>query len=448
MLEVWPQRFVLHSRDAIITKGVKNYKPLPLCRHDQKGAATMISTRIPISFFVFFPLFFSLTACPDAEDILSLSYEITLNTLIEHDDGQFLWFHPRAASIPSSTPDGQPIVVMTLQKHLQVSDFYSGLYMMRTDDLGKTWSGPTEIPELAWRKGPDNTILSVCDVTPGYHEPTGKLLAIGAQLYYKPDGNLLNAVDQADQTAYAVFDCASGSWTGWQVLKMPAEPKFNFSRNACAQWLVEADGSLLLPLYFGLNAQEDASVTVARCRFDGKALTYVEHGTELTLTGGRGLCEPSLTVYKGRYYLTLRNDDRGYITSSADGLHFDPIRPWCFDDGTDLGSYNTQQHWITHREALFLVYTRRGANNDHVFRHRAPLFIAQVNPDTLQVLRATERILIPERGATLGNFGASRINAQESWVTVGEGIWNDDIRARGARGALYVARITWSTESN
>ena len=141
----------------------------------------------------------------------------------------------------------------------------------------------------------------------------------------------------------------------------------------------------------------------------------------------------------------MRNDARGYVTSGTDGLHFDPIIPWEFDDGTELGSYNTQQHWLAHTDGLFLVYTRRGANNDHVFRHRAPLFMAQVNPQTLKVIRSTERILIPERGATLGNFGAVPITEQESWVTVNEGIWDDSIRARGAKGALYVARVRWAT---
>lgn len=70
-----------------------------------------------------------------------------------------------------------------------------------------------------------------------------------------------------------------------------------------------------------------------------------------------------------------------------------------WDDGTDLGSYNTQQHWVAHSEGLFLVYTRRGANNGHVMRHRAPLFIAQVDPVKLHVLRSTERELMPNRGA-------------------------------------------------
>lgn len=385
-----------------------------------------------------------LSAVARAEEVAPVPFETTLDTVCEHDDGKFLWFHPRAAAIPGKGAEGNPAIIMTLQKHLQVSDFYSGLYALRSDDLGKTWTGPTEIPELAWREGPKDSILAVCDVTPGYHPGSGKVLAIGAQLLYLADGSLLDGVERADQTAYAVYDPDTGKWSGWNVLEMPADPKFNFSRSACAQWVIEANGDPLLPLYFGPNAQEDFSVTVARCSFDGTTLKYIEHGTEMKVEGGRGLCEPSLIRFKDRYYLTVRNDARGYVTSGSDGLHFDPILPWEFDDGTELGSYNTQQHWLTHNDGLFLVYTRRGANNDHVFRHRAPLFMAQVNPQTLKVIRSTERILIPERGATLGNFGAAAITEEESWVTVNEGIWDDGIRARGAKGALYVARVKWA----
>jgi hypothetical protein len=132
------------------------------------------------------------------------------------------------------------------------------------------------------------------------------------------------------------------------------------------------------------------------------------------------------------------------VTASGDGLRWQPIKEWTFDDGRPLGSYNTQQHWLAHSGGLFLVYTRRGAGNDHMFRHRAPLFIARVDPDRLCVLRATERVLIPERGGELGNFGAAAVSEHESWVTVSEGIWTDDARRRGADGSTFVARIVWS----
>ncbi|MCK5860958.1 MAG: exo-alpha-sialidase [Candidatus Hydrogenedentes bacterium] len=373
------------------------------------------------------------------------SFSITLDTVVEHDDGAFVWFHPRVTAIPGAGKEGAPAVLMTLQKHLQVSDFYSGMYALYSEDMGETWTGPEEIPELVWRDGPDDTILAVCDVTPGYHPPTGKVLAIGAQLYYRPGGKLLEGIERSDQTAYAVYDPAARQWSGWKVLEMPALPKFDFSRNACSQWLIEPDGSLLLPLYFGKNAKEDFSVTVARCSFDGETLRYIENGTEMAVPGGRGLCEPSLARYGDRYFLTLRNDEKGYVTSSKDGLHFAAVRPWQFEEGGELGSYNTQQHWLVHTDGLYLTYTRRGADNDHIMRNRAPLFIAEVNRDTLQVMRDTERVLIPERGAALGNFGAAPITQHESWVTVGEGVWNDVMRARGAKGALYVSRVKWTT---
>jgi hypothetical protein len=43
-----------------------------------------------------------------------------------------------------------------------------------------------------------------------------------------------------------------------------------------------------------------------------------------------------------------------------------------------------------------------------------------VDPERLCVIRETERILVPERGARLGNFGVVRIGERESWVTVAE----------------------------
>ncbi len=200
----------------------------------------------------------------------------------------------------------------------------------------------------------------------------------------------------------------------------------------------------MLPFYFSESAEVPHAVTVVECAFDGQRLRYLRHGDEIALDVDRGLVEPSLAHNRGGYFLTLRNDRKAYVTHGSDGLHYQPIQPWTFDDGEELGSYNTQQHWLAHSDGLFLVYTRRGADNDHVMRHRAPLFIAQVDAGKLQVIRDSERVLVPERGATLGNFGAAAIDAHESWVTVAEGIWNDEARRRGAEGAVFVARVVWS----
>ena len=377
-----------------------------------------------------------LTAAP-------LDFEIRLETVIEHDDRKFLWYHPRPVSIPSPSRK-PPTVLLTLQKHLNVSDYYSGLYTLVRDGRSGNWSGPTAIPELGWRTNSDGVTLAVADVTPGFHPRSGKVLAIGCQVPYGKKGEQLDERPRQHQTAYAIHDPKTGSWTQWQLLAIPTARKFDFSRNACAQWLVEKNGNILLPVYFGPNAKDPFSVTVVECSFNGRQLNYLRHGDELTNNIQRGLVEPSLIGFKNRYYLTLRNDARGYVSSSPDGLRWDPLQPWTFDDGSELGSYNTQQHWIAHSDALFLIYTRRGASNDHIIRHRAPLFMAQVDPKKLQILRATEKILIPERGGEMGNFGAALIDEKESWVTVSEGIWSEEARRRGAKGATFVARILWS----
>ncbi len=79
-------------------------------------------------------------------------------------------------------------------------------------------------------------------------------------------------------------------------------------------------------------------------------------------------------------------------------------------------------------------------------RHRAPLFIAQVNPQTLQVIRATERILITENQATLGNSGICRISDTESWVTCGEGLLRLGKRKGELNKVLFV-KITAARSS-
>lgn len=150
-----------------------------------------------------------------------------------------------------------------------------------------------------------------------------------------------------------------------------------------------------------------------------------------------------------RYFLTLRNKDAGCVATGPDGLRFDEPVPWTFDDGSALGNYDTQQHWVTHGRNLYLVYTRRGADNDYIHDHRAPLFIAQVDPDRLCVIRATEQILVPERGARLGNFGVTRVSEDETWVVVSEWMqaiapnhWGPTLcEQHGSDNSIFLARI-------
>lgn len=377
-------------------------------------------------------------------------------------DGESCWVHARAGAIPPGAPGNdspEPLVVMTMQKLLlSGSDVFYALNETRTADLGQTWTTPIEHESFArqvvgdesaplptgaeiapeFLKAGDET--TVCDFVPQWHAASQRIFGIGHTVWYR-DNRVMHLRPRG--IAYAVYDALTNRWSDWDTVKLPPENKFRCAGSGSAQCVELDNGDVLVPCYFKEPDSKRYSVTVCRCRFDGHVLTYLEHGNEMTVPIQRGLYEPSLAQCGGRYYLTLRNDDRGYVSVSSDGLHFETPREWLFDDGTELGNYNTQQHWVTHDDELYLVYTRRGADNDHVMRHRAPLFIGRVDRNRLHVVRASEQILVPERGARLGNFGVVRVAANEVWVTAAEWMQPRGVEKYGSENAVFVAKLKW-----
>lgn len=376
-------------------------------------------------------------------------YELTRVVPTRLFDGERCWSHPRAGIVPAADASKMPRVVMTMNTlDLSGSDVFKAMYGLQTDDLGKTWTEPQQQEALAVRHetfdGQERPV-AISDFWPTWHAPTKTLLGTGHTVVYTPDWKVRHP--RPRHFAYAVYDAAQGQWQAWRKMPMPEGPKFHNAGSGCSQRYDLEDGTILLPFSFH-PPEGNSHASVARCSWDGKTLTYLEHGKEMAVDDKtRGLHEPSLTRFDGTFFLTLRNDRQGYVTRSQDGLDFEPLRPWQFDDGSDLGNYNTQQHWVTHSDGLFLVYTRRGANNDHVFRHRAPLFMAQVDPDSLRVIRETERILVPERGARLGNFGVTRVSDDETWVTVSEWMQPKGVEKHGSDGSVFVARIRWDRKN-
>lgn len=399
--------------------------------------------------------------------IAPVEYTIDLTTAQSGFDGTDCWVHARAGIIPPGSrgnPGMTPLVVITTQKLLlSGSDVFYPLHEILNTDLGSTWTKPREIPTMRRQRyvpgqpplptgaaGYEHLLQEgdetlVCDFTPQWHAASQSLLGIGHTVWYR-NNSIFSPRPRA--TAYAVRDSESGEWSHWKTLKLPDSlSEFSVSGAGCVQRCDLPDGTILLPIYGRGPEAKRTRVTVLRCRFDGETLSYLSHGTILEVPSARGLAEPSITRYGDRYFLTLRHDERGYVSVSSDGQTFPPPVPWTFDDGTELGNYNTQQHWVTHSDGLFLVYTRRGANNDHVFRHRAPLFMAQVDPDRLCVLRATERAIVPERGARLGNFGVVDVSPDETWIIAAE--WMQPRPPKGmpekygSDNSIFVSRIRW-----
>lgn len=374
-----------------------------------------------------------------------IKYKISLDTATRYFDGQNCFVHPRAGIVPMAGKNGLPRIVMTMTTlDLEGSDVFKAAYGIHTDDLGETWSSPTEIKNL----GPRYEIIdgqrrpvALSDFWPRWHNHGRVLLGTGHTVVYTPEWKVTNP--RPRDTSYAVYEPDSG-WGEWKKLEMPPLEKFRDCGAGSVQRCDQPDGTILLPVYFRAPGRgTTSSVTVVRCTFFDKKLQFLEQGNELHVDVPRGFGEPSLTRFNDQYFLTLRNDQQGYVSIGTDGLHFEEPRPWTFDNGEDLGNYNTQQHWVTHSDGLFLVYTRRGANNDHVFRHRAPLFMAQVDPEKLTVIRETEQIIVPERGARLGNFGITDVSPHETWVTVSEWMQPRGVEKYGSDGSVFVARIHW-----
>ncbi len=374
-----------------------------------------------------------------------MTYELELEAIQSGFDGETFWTHPRAGAIPSPNGDWPTVVVTTNPCARVGSDFFGTIHSLRSDDGGATWTGPTPHEEaFATRTEPGGWTVRVCDLTPAWHEASGTLLATGHTARYldKPHP----PANRARETVWTVYDADTHTWTPWDMLTVPDEPLLEAQGAGCTQRVDLADGTILLPTY-GAPRSDDPKrcrfATVLKCAFDGRTLSYIEHGNLLSLPDPRGCLEPSLTRFNGRFYLTIRNDVRGYVCTSDDGLHFSEPTPWIFDDGCELGNYNTQQHWVTHRDELYLAYTRKGLNNDNVFRHRAPLMIGRVDPDRPCVLRDTERELVPNRGARLGNFGVCNVTPDETWITASEWMQPVGCEEYGSDNTIWLARLKW-----
>lgn len=351
------------------------------------------------------------------------------------------WFHPRACVIPG--PQGNRIL-MTMQE-ITGSDAFSPVQFILSDDLGAHWTEPQSVSALG-RLAPVNGVEEgVCDVVPEWHSPTHSVLALGHNVFYR--NNTFFKDQPARRPVYAVWK--NGRWGPRHYLEWNDPRGSYIYSNNCGQRVVMPDGRILLAFTYGAHPSKPRSVSGVICDFDGESLRVEAVGEEIKGDTGRGLLEPSLTTFSGRYFLTIRAEDgRGYVCSGMDGLNWSPRKAWSWDDGKPIGMSSTQQHWVTHSDGLFLAYTRSDISNSKVIRWRSPLWISQVDPERLHLIRETEQILIPMTGdgvhdpktvPLMGNFHVTNVASSETWVTDGEAFISNNWR-----GNLNRARIRWN----
>ncbi|MHC2069421.1 sialidase family protein [Bremerella sp. T1] len=376
--------------------------------------------------------------------------QIETQTLWRNRDGKSTtWFHPRACLVPG--PDEKPSVLMTMQE-IAGSDYFGPVHWTMTDDKGETWTKPKLIPGFDRKPvaGHEGLMAGVCDVVPQYHPQTDTTLALGHCVYYR--GPRFSHNDQLSLFPTYCVRKSDGTWSDRKKLAWN-DPRGAFIyTNNCGQRVVLPDGDILLAFTFGPKASH-RMVAGVRCGFDGETLEVKEVGPAIENRVKRGLLEPSVTQFQDKYFLTIRaEDDRGYVAVSDNGLHWEAKQPWCWDNGKPLTMSTTQQHWLTHSDGLYLVYTRKAEENQNVMRWRSPLYICQVDPEKRVLLRETERIALPLVGdgvrnpddvALMGNFHTVHVSPHESWVTVGE--W---LPKRNAKGNTLLAKILWARPNN
>lgn len=331
-----------------------------------------------------------------------------------------------------------PQFMIATSQYLNVAgiDLFAGIQVSLSYDDGKTWSEFEEQQGLAPIDNGDTTIVG-CDGTPMYHKKTGKIILLGHTAEYAKDS--MRPVDTKSYTFYSVFDEEKKEFKPIKFIQMPEG--YEKCGNGSGQSIELENGDLLIPVYY--TKKDDKGVyssMVLRCSFDGENITLLEMGKPITLNIERGIYEPSIVCHKGVYYLTFRNDECGLVAKSTDGLNYTNLQLWQWDDESIVQNYNTQQHWMQLGDELYLVYTRRAGNNDHVFRHRAPLFAARV--ENMRLVRDSEFVVVPEKGARLGNFGVTKYKENDAIVMAAEWMQPIGCEKYGSDNNIYISKIS------
>ncbi len=351
-------------------------------------------------------------------------------------DGKTCLVHARMCPVGN----GEHIVASVQPLNVAGCDSFSEVMFAESLDGGKTFSG-FRLPEDSKGSITDGNVTRVaCDMTPFYHEKTGKVLLIGSSAGYQTDDIL--PVSGYSSLTYRVFDPVTHKPSPMRIADMK-NSSFVLPHCGSGQCVILENGNVIIPVTGMLPDGKRCLSAAAEFSFDGETLSFLREGNRLLPPDGepRGIYEPSICRLGDGFYMTLRSDLRGYVCRSEDGLSYSEPKPWAFSDGEPLPTYNTQSHFFTLGGELYLVYTRKAGFNDHVFRHRAPLFCAKVNRETLTLDRESEFIAVPERGARLGNFCAGNFSADRAFVMAAEWMQPVGCEKYGSDNAVFLSVI-------
>lgn len=357
-------------------------------------------------------------------------------------DGKKCYVHARLA-----VHDNDMLITSQLMD-VAGSDCFEVLQSKFSSDGGKSWTSFISNESFALRYR-DGYRIACSDMTPVYHKHTERFIALGHMAVYNKDsivpvprGTLFNCA-----TPYAIYDTDAKHFGEIKYIDMPDKEKYYNFGSGCSQVLELDKGELLIPISFlekhGNELDKNSKGAVMRCSFDGETIKVIEVGKDIDIPSEkRGIGEMSVVFFENRYYLTIRGDTYGYVSVSKDGINYTEPQTWKWDNGEILPTYNTQSHWLCCNGKLYLVYTRKDSTNGHVFRHRAPLWVSKVDTEKLAVIRESEFVAVPERGARLGNFGVTWQNEDKAYILVTEWMQPAGCEKYGSNNALWFADVT------
>lgn len=319
------------------------------------------------------------------------------------------------------------------------SDVFHDQYVLKSIDGGKTFSQGEKLHKFETNENGIRTIFSLStDYYSKYHK---KWFHFGKNTSYENDEHpiYVNSISPGE-ALYIFRDVETGQYIG---NPMPLPLPFEYICAVPHSQVIEFEnGDFLLTFYIAPKNENKYKILSVKYRYKDDKLLIVKAGNLLSYPEAeRGLCEPSMAKLGDKYYVTLRTDEQGLFSVSDDGFEFDEPMPWKWDDGSILENYNTMQRWIRYKDALYLAYTRKGANNDHVFRHRAPIFMARFDEKNLCLVKESEVILVPELGARLGNFVVADISDNEFWLTTAEWMQPLGCEKYGSDNSIWIAKI-------
>ena len=346
-----------------------------------------------------------------------LKIEFERNKLFSGHDGVFCKVNPDVTFVDDKTC----FLSYTMLKMTGSDTFYDE-YSAKSTDGGKTFLEPKVMRRFQKiNNGIRETYFKKCSF---YHKNHNKFVCfLMKALFDEKDVILRNNTPPNPSVhlgyPYYIFrDVNTGDYMGEPIeLEIPFEADC-FS--PFGQPIEYDNGDVLLNFYGAKKGEGTYYIWSMLLSFDGNKFQVKKYGERLTCRKGYGFSEASIAMLNDKYYITLRGEEEGYLAISDDGINYSEPIVWKWDDGSILQNYMTQQRWLRFKDGLFLAYTRKGANNDHVFRHRAPMFMARFDEDNLCLIKSTEVILVPELGARLGNFNITDVSDTESWLVTAE----------------------------